>query len=70
MVKMALIFPNFLVEKGYTVFGGSKRSSMDSLYRLRVLGIEDKIELINFDLNDPYNVRTLSLVDYSMKYII
>ena len=46
-----------LVEKGYTVFGGSKRSSMDSLYRLRVLGIEDKIELINFDLNDPYNVR-------------
>ena len=46
-----------LVEKGYTVFGGSKRSSMDSLYRLRVLGIEDKIELINFDLNDPYNVK-------------
>lgn len=46
----------YLLRKGYNVFGGVRRSSLDSDYRLRLLEINDEISLINFDLTDPYNV--------------
>lgn len=45
-----------LLEKGYRVFGGTRRSSLDYTYRLRELNVLDRITLINFDLNDPLNV--------------
>ena len=45
-----------LVDKGYSVDGGSRRSSLDYNYRLRILGIEDSVRIKNFDLTDPYNV--------------
>lgn len=44
----------FLIGIGYKVFGGARRSSQDVTYRLRALGIEDKIQIVNFDLSDPY----------------
>ena len=47
-----------LLEKGYYVVGGSRRSSLDYTYRLRALGIENKIEIINFDLTDEFNVAS------------
>ena len=46
----------FLLKKGYQVYGGSRRNSQDELYRLQVLGIENEINLVPFDLLDAYNV--------------
>lgn len=45
-----------LLEKGYSVSGGRRRSSLDDEYRLRVLGIESEVQFLNFDLSDPYNI--------------
>ena len=45
-----------LLDKGYKVFGGTRRSSLDYTYRLRELNILDRLTLINFDLSDPFNV--------------
>lgn len=49
-----------LLEKGYHVFGAYRRVSQDVLHRLRFLGIENKVELIEFDLSEVNGVnRTL-----------
>lgn len=45
-----------LIENGYKVVGGSRRSSLDERFRLRYLGIENEIEYVNLDLTDPFNV--------------
>ena len=45
-----------LLDKGYDVYGGLRRTSQDSYSRLRALGLESKLKTINFDLTDPYNV--------------
>lgn len=45
-----------LIQQGYKVVGGSRRSSLDEYYRLRVLGIEKDVEIIPFDLTDPFNI--------------
>lgn len=45
-----------LLAKGYDVYGGFRRSSHDEFFRLRELGIEDRIRRVNMDLSDPYNV--------------
>lgn len=42
----------FLLEKGYRVFGLLARRGSDSLWRLRFLGIEDGVELIDGDMCD------------------
>jgi len=42
-----------LLEKGYRVHGLLARRSSDSLWRLRELGIEDSVEMVNGDLADP-----------------
>ena len=45
-----------LVDKGYKVYGGCRRVSVDNLWRLRELEVHDKIELIDFDLQEIGNV--------------
>lgn len=45
-----------LLNIGYNVTGGARRSSHDSSWRLKFLGIEDKINIVNFELTDPYCV--------------
>ncbi len=45
-----------LLDKGYHVYGGCRRVSVDNLWRLRELKVEDKIELIDFDLQEIGNV--------------
>lgn len=45
-----------LLEKGYRVHGGVRGSSQDSLFRLRLLGIDDQVLLHNFDLSDPNSI--------------
>ena len=42
----------FLLEKGYRGFGLIARRGTDTLWRLRELGIEPQVELINGDLTD------------------
>lgn len=46
-----------LLEKGYHVVGGFRRSSMINAARLEYLGIENDVELIPFDLTDHGNMR-------------
>ena len=46
-----------LLEKGYQVVGGSRRSSLDELYRLRILGIEDQIKIM--DKKNNYKVKSV-----------
>lgn len=42
----------FLLNKGYEVFGVHARRSTDTLWRLRYLGVEDKVQLIPADITD------------------
>ena len=42
----------FLLGKGYRVYGTYRRLSTPNFWRLRALGIMDKIDLISFDLHD------------------
>jgi len=46
----------YLLEKGYKVVGGVRRSSERSSWRLAKLGILDKVELVDFDLLDYHNM--------------
>ena len=46
----------FLLEKGYTVYGLAPRRSTDTFWRLRELGIEGEVELIDGDLADLSSV--------------
>ena len=45
-----------LLNRGYTVWGGARRSSQDSQWRLRELGILGDIHLIDLDLLEPSNI--------------
>lgn len=46
----------FLLEKGYRVVGGYRNCSADRFWRLRSLGIEEKITLIPMDLSDSGSI--------------
>lgn len=46
-----------LLELGYRVIGGFRRSSMINAARLEYLGIEKQVELVPFDLIDHGNMR-------------
>jgi GDPmannose 4,6-dehydratase len=45
-----------LLEKGYTVYGGVRRTSSSNMWRLEFLGIADKVKLVEFDLLDYSNI--------------
>ena len=45
-----------LLDKGYRVLGGVRRTSSGAMLRLRELGIEDEVELVNFDLFELSNM--------------
>lgn len=45
-----------LLERGYHVTGGMRRTSTRNVWRLETLGIEDKINYVNFDLLDHANI--------------
>ena len=59
----------FLLNKGYQVYGGSRRCLQDEPYRLKVLGIEKEVNLVLFDLLDPNNVlETISAGQFDEFY--
>ena len=43
---------NFLLEKGYKVYGTYRRLSTPNFWRLQALGILEKVKLVSFDLYD------------------
>jgi GDPmannose 4,6-dehydratase len=66
MVKCALItgisgqdgayLARFLLEKGYRVVGGTRRTSTRNLRRLETLGIAADVQLVDFDLFELTNI--------------
>ena len=45
-----------LLEKGYHVVGGERRNASGNLWRLKRLGIEDSIEISDFELSEFTNI--------------
>jgi GDPmannose 4,6-dehydratase len=45
-----------LLSKGYTVYGGTRRSSQNNLWRLKELNISDQVNFISFELNEFSNI--------------
>ena len=45
-----------LLENGYRVIGGARRSAERSFWRLKKLGIQDQVEIVDFDLMDYHNM--------------
>lgn len=48
-----------LLDKGYEVVGGIRRTSNDNLTRLARLGITESLKLIDFDLSEPYGIQAI-----------
>ena len=46
-----------LLDKGYKVYGAQRRNTGLKHWRLDELGITDKIEFLDFDLGEPYNIE-------------
>lgn len=58
-----------LLEKGYNVYGLLARRSTDTLWRLRELGIESDVQMINGDLTDQGSItRALKISQASELY--
>lgn len=47
---------DFLLKKGYKVYGGYRRISTPNFWRLEYLGIKDRVELVPFDLLDQASI--------------
>lgn len=45
-----------LLERGYKVYGGARRGSMGIQHRLHDVGIEEDVEIVEFELTDQENV--------------
>ena len=46
-----------LIKKNFKVYGIIRRTSTDPLYRLKYLGVEDKINFLNVDLSEHQRVN-------------
>lgn len=49
----------FLLTKNYRVIGADRRSARDNKWRLRYLGLENKIEIVNIDLTEISSLMRL-----------
>ena len=47
----------FLLNKGYSVTGGERQNASGSMWRLKQLGIENKIKIIPFELLEENNIN-------------
>lgn len=52
----AAYLAKFLLDKGYEVYGGLRRSASGGLWRLQELGIAEQVKLVEFELTDIENV--------------
>ena len=46
-----------LLDKGYKVYCAQRRNTGKRYWRLDELGITDKIEFVDIDLGEPYNIE-------------
>ena len=46
-----------LVDKGYKVVGGDRRTASGSLWRLEELGIAQSVEIVEFELAEITNIK-------------
>ena len=46
-----------LISKGYKVYGAQRRNTGNKYWRLDELGITNKIEFVDIDLSEPYNIE-------------
>ena len=53
-----------LVEKGYKVYGGHRKTSTPNYWRLHSLGIFDKVEFIPYDLLDSGSITKILKISY------
>ena len=49
----------FLINKGYLVVGGERQNASGSLWRLKELNIENKIEILPFELQEENNINNV-----------
>ena len=49
----------FLLSKNYKVYGGDRRTASGSLWRLKKLGIEDKVKILDFELAEDTNIHKI-----------
>ena len=47
----------FLLNKGYEVVGGERQNASGNLWRLKELGILDKVKIIPFELLEENNIN-------------
>ena len=47
----------YLIKKNYLVYGGDRRTASGSLWRLKKIGIENKVNILDFDLSEDTNVH-------------
>lgn len=67
--QISTYLAKYLLEKGYKVFGGMRRSSSPNISRLEELGIEKDIEFIQFELLEPENIyRTIQTIKPQVIY--
>lgn len=59
-----------LVQEGFQVFGGVRRhTGRDHLWRLRVLGVQNEVRIVPFEITDPSCVeRTFRMFKYDHVY--
>ena len=48
-----------LLTEGYEVYGGLRRNASQDLWRLKILGIQDKIKFVDFELLEQNNIFRL-----------
>ena len=48
-----------LLEKGFKVIGTVRRSSVDNLFRLKTLGIENEVEILSADVQETIRIQEL-----------
>lgn len=46
-----------LLDLGYTVYGAARRNSQPNQGRLEILGIKDKVKMVEFELSDQSNIN-------------
>ena len=56
---------NFLLGKGYKVFGGYRRLSTPNFWRLYDLGIHDKVNLLPLDILDSRSISEALITSVS-----
>lgn len=60
----------FLLQKGYTVYGGYRRTSSPNFWRLEEMGVFEDVRLLEVDIQDTGNlIRAFEKYGYTSRII-